>query len=172
MNFPTRSAALIFAAAATFAGVPQKAEAAPASNAQTVTEAIATFKKACNENITITKAVNIKLTTIAPSLMWKTCAAAEVANVTSQCIWANAHAVDEQAVKGTSNCLKQHAVAVVNDNYDKAKKIANQVANSSTGKAVVQTVDQQTKAAEKDYKKVKGTYTTAKKAVTKFFSSW
>ena len=172
MNFPTRSTALFIAAAATFAGVPQNSEAAPASNAQTVSEAIATFNKACNENITITKAVNIKLTTIAPSLMWKTCAAAEVANVTSQCIWANAHAVDVQAVKGTSNCLKQHTVAVANDSYNKAKKIADSVANSSTGRAVVKTADQQAKAAENDYNTVKNSYNTTKKAVTHFFSGW
>jgi len=176
MNFPTRSAALLFVAAATFTGVPQNAEAAPASKARTVSEAIAAFNQACDENITVTKALSIKLTDIAPKLMWRTCAAAEAANVTSQCIWANAHAVDVQAVKGTSNCIKQHTVAVVTDTANKAEKIGNSLLNTPTGKVVSRTAEQQEKVTVKStvraYNKVKSTYKSTAHAITHFFSGW
>lgn len=161
MNLAVRSAALLMATAATLVASPQQARSKGAPNSEAVVKAVSEFHKACNENITITKAINIKLSTIAPSLMWKTCTAAEIANVTSQCIWANAHAVDAQAVKGTTNCLKQHTVAVATGTYTTVKKMADSIAETKTGKTISTTINktaaQQVNAAKKDYGSVKRT---------------
>ena len=51
MNFPTRSAALLFATAATFAGVPQQAKAELPKASQDVLQAIQFLHNACNENV-------------------------------------------------------------------------------------------------------------------------
>jgi len=171
MNFPTRSAALLFATAATFAGVPQQAKAELPKASQDVLQAIQFLHKACNENVAITKVIKMKALAVAPASLKAKCAYVDVAQVTSKCIVANGGGPFEEAAKNSANCVYLHGHQIVSNTANLVSTAAKLAENSSTVKTVSKTAEQQYKAAQKDYNSAKSVVKSAGNAIDKAANS-
>jgi len=167
MNFPTRSAALLFATAATFAGVPQQAKAELPQASQDVLQAIQFLHNACNENIAIKKVIKMKALAVAPASLKAKCAYVDVAQVTSKCIVANGGGPFEEAAKNSANCVYLHGHQVMSNTANLVNSAAKVAENSSTVKTVSKTAEQQYSAAKKDYNSAKSVVNSTGNAINK-----
>jgi len=159
MNFPTRSIAVIMAAAATFTAAPQQAKAELPQASQEVLEAIQFLRAACNENINIKKVIQMKASNLSRSLKAK-CAYVDAASVTANCVVA-ANGSYEQMAKSTANCIYLHGQHVISNTTNTVQAATVFLQNSPAVKVLTKTGEQQWTEAQKDYNSAKSTVQSA-----------
>ena len=171
MNFPSRSVAVIMAAAATLTAAPQQAKAELPQASQDVLQAIQFLHNACNENIAIKKVIKMKALAVAPASLKAKCAYVDVAQVTSKCIVANGGGTFDEAAKNSANCVYLHGHQVMSNTANLVNSAAKAAESSSTVKTVSKTAEQQYNAAKKDYNSAKSVVKSAGNAIDKAANS-
>ena len=155
MNFPSRSVAVIMAAAATFTAAPQQAKAELPQGSQDLLEAIQFLRTACNENINIKKVVQMKASNLSRSLKAK-CAYVDAASVTANCVVA-AKGNYKQMAESTANCIYLHGQHVVSNTANFVQTATVFLKNSPQVKTLTKSGEQQWSAAQQDYNSAKST---------------
>ena len=155
MNFPSRSVAVIMAAAATFTAAPQQAKAELPQASKEVLEAIQFLRTACNENINIKKLVQMKASNLSSTLKAK-CLYVDAASVAANCTVA-AKGTYKQMAESVKNCVSLHALGVISNSTNFVQTATVFLKNSPQVKTITKSGEQLWSGAQKDYNSAKTT---------------